>query len=631
MSHPEAIRRFVVVLSLAAAACGIIALLVAAEPDVSAGSSPRTHEVEGGSDSLNISGPRLVGNSRSRPAGLARSDAPKQDDDAGVAIETRRSKGRIRYENGEPPKSFRFRLSHLGRRCYIHGKDGEFSYPSHIKSPYRISSLEADDIEAVLLSAESDPSTDYCMEIVLVTPQPRELLITDAESGSAVSDAIVYESWDSERMTSVAGVKAWLPGPRAYDGPVVRGDSLGRVLLPSSAGSGSWLVGAPGYSWRRVRIQAGSMSRVRVRLNRGGTLHVSVPGWNEEKELTFLVSLKNEFPNLVEPLTYPEVKGDAASARIEGLPLGEVYVAVVTGHALSSHRRVLAKGSARVTAGESARLTLHLQERQLKERGDLVGTVDVGSGWDVDTGPIEIYLHSVVDEQSRAYRERVPFERDGETLRFSCASLPIGNYDVLVMPMHWGCRVRVREGPNSVRMSIPDPVNVRVEVASDHDRPLSRATVRCIGDSSTEGVISRIVARQLAKPGSFEFKAPAAKLIIHVSAPGYESHTREIDASHRFTNPIEIRLRASASIRVKISCQGRAISVNGVRARATNESGKVRSAIGMGGVLLIEELEPGKWTINPLVLDGFLPSSPQDVFVRRGESTTVSIHLDSDE
>jgi hypothetical protein len=543
-----------------------------------------------------------------------------------------RVRGTVKYEDGRPVGEFQFDLDGEDTALLVCGRDGAFDRRLPGPGLYRVWLVHADGENWEDLGLEFEVADGASVDVVLPLAKDATLLVVDRETGAPLPSARALVHRES--------ADEWIyddyPNPATLGGEALAADAAGRISLGPGKGTTTVFVVADGRAWRKVEVGRDGAAATRVALEPGGALRLTVAGWTALEEATVFAQCEEPWRGWSLP-----PPGADGRADYSGIPEGVWTVFVRRGWQWLDGE-VYGEGQVRVSTGAETALTIETTPSSAGAPVPVSGTVALPAAW----GRRHIRLvFEGAEPRNRTVERSSRFEAlgDGTPTPFALGPMPPGEYEVTIDPQYY-LRVTVQAGGGEFAFRVPPPGTLVVRVVDDAtDAPVAGAGVwwhtvtdrRSITNDSASGGDA---------PGSFRIVAPAGRVVVSASAPGYAPDgwgtsfdpggfvDSRVEVREGAETPVTVRLRRAGTLRVQFQWEGDSPDWGSISPYIywKDEDG---SETGWGldvekGVARGDEFPPGTYELRVELTEGeFDEVPPVPVRIAAGETTTVPIRL----
>jgi hypothetical protein len=449
------------------------------------------------------------------------------------------------------------------------------------------------------------------------------LEVVAAESGAHLTGVDVHHLKDElatvtsplgQRMLKLAAGAA-SPVPLQRSGP------------SSYAKEATLLVGAPGYAWKRVKMDLSKAGDRRVELVASGGLRVSYEGFEPRAAQLRLYS---------GGVPYADFRMRDNPTKLEGLTPGTYQLKIEVGKWYSDPA-VLGEEQVTVLAGQETAVTVPLQPQVATSMAPLSGTLRVAEGWDHPRVHLALVrLSSSVSgapTQTTIRRDELsPVPGQDGHFTFEVANLETGTYSIEYAPLNLkqvfehppeGTRDYVFEVPTPTEVTVRVVLKGTSEALADIERIAWRPAVP--EESRGGGLLS---AMRDKETGDFHFQVPRGAFAVMVFHPTYVTKTVEFDASTATDFVAEIQKAAVCSIELR--------SGDEFIPWPDSESVDLVDPLGEASIAYLGSRGAERWftvgvegrySVQAPSVEGFMPSAPVEVNLVLGEEHSLVIEL----
>jgi hypothetical protein len=327
--------------------------------------------------------------------------------------------------------------------------------------------------------------------------------------------------------------------------------------LDPEAGAQPYYARAEHYAWGRIEIDLALGSEHELLLPPGGALAIELTGSIPPPDVAVL---------LVRPSASPRADAECirrldsrTSFALESLAAGSHFVsAELTGSTPSIP--ALAFGEVEIVAGSTAHLVLTLREIPHVDEAPLEGVVVIPKEWGIAEFRMMAYPLGVTNPMPSGgvptleSKEMRAIESQPEAHVFSWPAVPLGSYELVVIPPGWSMTVNV--GPSGMRnahIEVPPPalVSVRVvEVGLGTDVEISELGWNSIRPEGFHGGHAYIGYKN-STTGRFEFSAPIGDVELTVADSDYLPFSKRVTVESG-RNDITIEIVRACGIQLEL-------------------------------------------------------------------------------
>jgi hypothetical protein len=542
-------------------------------------------------------------------------------------------KGTVKYDDGRPVTEFRFAFSDDDEEYSVEGRDGVFELRLPRHGTYRVFSVDADGERWSRLFLEVEVIAGEEVDIVIPVPRALTLLAVDRGTGAPLPSARAYLH-RSERDDFSSDDH---PNRTTLEGEPLKADGEGRIAIGRGTESVTCYVVAEGRAWRKVEAERTAEGGLRVPLDPGGSVLLSVEGWEALQDASVTAVSAGPWRNWTLPVPGPDGK-----ARYDGIPEGTWTFRVKRGPWFRDGE-VYGAGEVLVIAGAEANLSVVTRPSSAGVPVPVSGTIAVPAAWGHRVLSVSF---EGADPTNGTVRRMLRLEvpSDGSPVPFRLGPVPPGRYEVDVDPQ-WYTSITVPREGGTFDLRVPGPGEVKVRVVDDASGdPVEGAKVMWHSDVGRRGY-GLDSAKRGEGPGEFLLRAPAGKVALTVSAPGFADRSlggmmallsperdQSVEVREGAATTVVVRLRRSGAVKLVFQFEGPAPSWGDAHVMVWSGP---RDSHGVGRGMSVKEgigtcagLEPGPYHVRASFPgDEFDDVEGHPVDVKAGETTEVRIQL----
>lgn len=403
---------------------------------------------------------------------------------------------------------------------------------------------------------------------------------------------------------------------------------LRRTGRAATSKDAALLVGAPGFAWKKVKMDLSTSGERRVLLGPGGSLRVEHDGVIPPR-----ARLRLYDGGLALAETWP--RGQLTT--FAGLTPGSYRASVELGDWFADPA-VLGEAVVAISAGQETTVSLELKAPTAAVVAPLSGTLIVADDRDSPPGHylrltrITPSATGSVAHSSLRGNELPPIEgRDGH-YSFEIPALETGTYTLSYAPLGWQQILdHPPEGTRDYVFEVPAPkdVTVRIVLAGTNETltDVARILWHPKRPAKSRGGSSNAVSLN-EETGLFHLQVPHGEFTVWLNQSGYSSRPSDFDSLANGEFVFEAQKNAVCKLELRNG--GAPVPwPDEWSVELSDPTGEVRPAyLGSRGPerwFVVETA--GSYTVRAPAVEGFLPAEPVNVDLVLGEERTLVIEL----